>query len=98
MTLLIMIFAAIVSTLIWYMNERARRNNISLLCLTYWGASLMWLVDAAAEYLEQGPEFFTPVVSDMINDSFLGFSAVALGLVIWLVSVLLKDREHVFKK
>lgn len=98
MTLLIMSFAAIVSTLIWYLNERARRNNISLLCFTYWGAALMWLVDAVAEYLEQGAKFFTPAVSDMVNDSFLGFSAVALGLVIWLVSVLFKDREQVFKK
>ena len=29
----------------------------------------------------------------MLNDTFLGFSAVALGLVIWLATVLWKDPK-----
>jgi hypothetical protein len=57
----------------------------------YWGASLMWLVDAVVEYIEVGAEFFTPATEDMINDAFLGVSVVALGMFIWLVILLIKD-------
>lgn len=91
MTLLITCFAAIVTTVIWYTNEKARQLKIGTLCLMYWGASLMWLVDAVAEYLELRAEFFTPAAADMLNDSYLGLSVVALGLVIWLAIVLIKD-------
>lgn len=71
MTLLITCFAAIVATVIWYTNEKARQLKIGTLCLMYWGASLMWLVDAVAEYLELRAEFFTPAAEDMLNDSYL---------------------------
>lgn len=91
MTLLITCFAAIVTTVIWYTNEKARQLKIGTLCLMYWGASLMWLVDAVAEYLELRAEFFTPAAADMLNDSYLGLSVVALGLVIWLAIVLIQD-------
>ena len=59
--------------------------------LMYWGASLMWLVDAVVEYIELGAEFFQPEAADMLNDSFLGISVVALGMFIWLVILLIKD-------
>lgn len=90
MTLLITVFAAVITTIIWYKNAE---NNMKLgtLCLMYWGASLMWLVDAVAEYIELGADYFTPAAADMLNDSYLGLSVVALGLVIWLAVLLIKD-------
>ena len=90
MTLLITIFAAIISTVVWYIRPKSNMK-LGSLCLMYWGASLMWLVDAVAEYIELGAEFFTTAASDMLNDSYLGFSVVALGLVIWLAMLLIKD-------
>ena len=81
MTLLITFFAAIITTIIWY-NSKVDRKLGSLM-LMYWGASLMWLVDAIAEYAELGAEYFTPAFADMVNDAFLGVSAVTLGLIIW---------------
>ena len=97
MTLLITIFAAVIVTVIWYI--RADRNNLKLgtLCLTYWGASLMWLVDAVTEYLKIGAEFFNPSITDMLNDSFLGFSVTALGLVIWIINLLISDQKNILK-
>lgn len=91
MTLLITIFAAIAATVVWY----CRPNGMQLgtLCLMFWGASLMWLVDAVAEYIELGAAFFTPSAADMLNDSYLGLSVVALGLVIWLAVLLIKDPK-----
>lgn len=99
MTLLISIFAAIIATIIWY-NKKAEGNSLQLgtLSLMYWGASIMWFVDAIFEYAEQGAEYFTPETADMINDSFLGFSVVALGLIIWIAILLVKDPKGVFKK
>ena len=98
MTLLITIFAAVISTAVWYMNGRARKMKVGTLCCIYWGAALMWLVDAAVEYMEMGADYFVPDIPTMINDSFLGLSVTALGLVIWLVTVMIKDPDGVVKK
>ncbi|MCQ2417924.1 MAG: hypothetical protein MJ071_08980 [Oscillospiraceae bacterium] len=91
MTLLISISAAVISTLVWYCNARARNLKIGTLVLMYWGASLMWLVDACAEYIEIGSAYFTPAAADMLNDAFLGFTVVVLGMVIWIASLLIRD-------
>lgn len=90
MTLLIMFFAAIISTVVWYISEDGHMQ-VGRLSLMYWGASLMWLVDAVVEYIEMGADYFTPSAAEMLNDAFLGISAVALGMFIWLVSLLVRD-------
>lgn len=91
MTLLLTVFAAIVSTIVWYTNEKSRQMKIGILCYMFWGASLMWLCDAIFEYIELRAAYFTPELEDMINDSYLGLSTVALALVIWIIVVLMKD-------
>lgn len=103
MTLLVTVFAAIISTIVWYKNAPKSEMRVGILALMYWGASLMWLADAIFEYAELGPKYFTPAPADMLNDLFLGLSVVALGLIIWLIIVLIKDprgvlRETLFKK
>lgn len=65
--------------------------QVGRLSLMYWGASLMWLVDAVVEYIKTGADYFTPTAADMLNDAFLGASAVALGMFIWLISLLVRD-------
>ena len=97
MTLLITIFAAIISTVVWYCKAPDDKMMIGVLCYLYWGASLMWFVDACFEYAELKAEFFTPAPSDMLNDAYLGLSVVALGLIIWLVVLLVKDPKGVVK-
>ena len=97
MTLLTTVFAAIICTLIWYKKEEARQLKVGTLVLMYWGASLMWFVDAIFEYAELKAEYFTPAPADMLNDLFLGLSVVALGLVIWIVVLLIKDPRGVIR-
>ena len=97
MTLLTTVFAALISSLIWYKNEEARKLKVGTLALMYWGASLMWLIDAVFEYAELGAESFVPAPLDMLNDLYLGLSVVALGLIIWLVIVLVRDPKGVVK-
>jgi hypothetical protein len=97
MTLLTTVFAAIICSIIWYRKEEARKLKIGSLCLMYWGASLMWLIDAIFEYAELGAESFVPAPLDMLNDLYLGLSVVALGLIIWLVILLVRDPKGVVK-
>ena len=98
MTLLITVFAAIITTIIWYNNENRKELRLGTLSLMYWGASIMWFVDAIFEYAELKAEYFTPAPVDMLNDLFLGLSVVALGMVIWLVILLIKDPKGVVRK
>ena len=96
MTLLITVFAAVIATVKWY-TRKDDSMKLGILCWMYWGASIMWLVDAIFEYAELHEAYFQPVLEDMINDSFLGLSVIALGLVIWLVRLLITDPRGVIK-
>ena len=97
MTLLTTVFAAIVCTVIWYRSESRREMKVGVLCLMFWGASLMWFVDAVFEYAELKEKYFTPEPAEMLNDLFLGLSVVALGMIIWLVIMLIRDPKGVVR-
>lgn len=97
MTLLITILAAVICTVIWYNNADDDKMLTKVLCYMYWGASIMWFVDAVFEYIELKAEFFTPNVQDMLNDAYLGLSVVALGLTVWIIILLIKDPKGVVK-
>lgn len=96
MTLLITVFAAVASTVVWYNCKTDIK--IGTLCLIYWGAALMWFVDAFAEYIKQGSACFYPELTDMLNDTFLGLSVAAFGLLIWIVILLINDPAGKIKK
>ncbi len=97
MTLLVTVFAAVISTAVWYKNAPESKMMVSVLCWLYWGASIMWLADAIFEYKEVGAEMFSPAPADLLNDLFLGLSVVALGMIIWIVVLLVKDPKGVIK-
>lgn len=97
MTLLTTVFAAIIVTIIWYKRSDRSEMKLGTLSLMYWGASLMWFIDAIFEYAELKEEYFTPAPVDMLNDFFLGLSVVALGLIIWLVVLFIKDPKGVVR-
>lgn len=97
MTLLVSVFAALISTVVWYKNAPKSEMKVGVLCWLFWGASLMWFVDAIFEYAEVGAEYFAPAPVDMLNDLFLGLSVVALAMIIWLVILLVKDPKGIIK-
>lgn len=97
MTLLITVFAAVICTILWYKKAPNDDMKISILCYMYWGASLMWFVDAIFEYAELHDEFFKPAIGDMVNDIFLGLSVIALGLIAWIIILLIKDPKGAVK-
>ena len=87
---------ALIVTVKWY-TRKDDTMQLGILCFLFWGASLMWLVDAVFEYAELGAEYFIPAPADMLNDAFLGFSVIALALVIWLVRLLITDPKGVIR-
>ena len=93
MTLLITVFAAIICTIVWYQVASREEMKLGVLCLMFWGASIMWFVDAIFEYVELGAEYFNQAPQDMLNDAFLGLAVVALALVIWVVKLLISDPK-----
>lgn len=97
MTLLITVFAAVIATVKWYTREDDSMK-LGILLFMFWGASIMWLVDAVFEFAELKAEYFTPAPADMLNDAFLGLSVVALALVIWVVRLLITDPKGVVRK
>lgn len=107
MTLLVTVFAAVIATAVWYRDAaRAARGDckhpsttmrVGMLVWMFWGASLMWLVDAIAEYVKVGADYFAPDPLEMLNDTFLGLSVIALGGVIWVVALLVRDPAGVLR-
>ena len=97
MTLLTTVFAAIICTIIWYKKAPDSSMQFGTLCLMFWGASIMWFVDAIVEYSEIGAEFFMQEPADMLNDFYLGLSVVALGLIIWLIILIVKDPKGIVR-
>lgn len=97
MTLLITLFAAAAATAAWYARDDDDLG-LGALCFMYWGAALMWMVDAAFEYAELGEKYFTPPLGDMINDTYLGLYVVAIGLVVWIARLLITDPRGTVRR
>lgn len=98
MCLLITIFAALVFSFLWYTHAKNDSLLFKVPTAIFWGASLMWLIDAVFEYIELKEEFFQQPFADLLNDGILGLCVVAIGLVAWLVVLVVKDPKKVLKK
>lgn len=95
--LLITVIAALASTIAWYFLDQRKAYRLGTLCCIYWGASLMWLVDAVFEYVELQAAYFAQAADQIRNDALLGVSVVVIGLIAWLIVLLVKDPKNVFK-
>lgn len=77
MCVLITLSAAVIATVAWYRLRTQSRPRAGRLCLIYWGASLMWLVDGCFRLME-GEAF----LELSLNDTLLGMTVVVLGLAV----------------
>lgn len=98
MTLLLNTIAAIVCTILWYQHITDDRMKIGTLALIYWGASLMWFADAIFEYGELKMAYFTPTLTEMLNDGFLGMAVITLGLIIWIFQLIICKKGYNLEK
>ena len=97
MTLLITVIAAIAASILWYSSEKRDTYKLGTLALIYWGASLMWFMDFVFEYAELKADYFVQSFADILNDSLLGLTVVALGLIVWFIVLLIKDPKGVLR-
>ncbi|HAP94133.1 MAG TPA: hypothetical protein DCM26_05865 [Desulfotomaculum sp.] len=94
MFFIITALAAIVATIIWYVNAPEDKYKLSLLSFIFWGATLMWFVDHVMAYLIEGGEFFEIT----LDATLLGVTVVLFGLLVWMIVLLVSDPKGVFKK
>lgn len=90
MCLMITVFAALVSTVVWYLTTGKMDLHLGKLSLMYWGAALMWMVDGVFAVME-GESF----LDLSAGDALLGLLVVLCGLVAWVVILLVKDPRKV---
>ena len=94
MWLILTAFAAVVSTVIWYVSAQRDKYKLGLLCLSLWGATIMWLVDHVMAFMSEGGEFFE-VSTDA---TMLGISVILVALMIWLLVLLVNDPKGVLRR
>ena len=94
MYLVITAAAAIITTIIWYVNAPKDKYKLSTLCFIYWGATLMWFVDHVMEYLTEVGEF----VEITLDATLLGVTVIICGLLVWLIMQLVSVQKKVFNK
>jgi peptidoglycan biosynthesis protein MviN/MurJ (putative lipid II flippase) len=94
MWLILTALAAITTTVIWYVKAPQDKYKLGVLTLTFWGATLMWLVDHVMASLTEGGEFFE--VS--LDATLLGVSVIILALFVWLIVLLVSDPKGVLPK
>lgn len=80
MCLLITLAAAMAASLVWYFNRRNGGTTLEILCLTYWGAALMWMVDGFFRLAED-----EPFLEITLDDALLGLLVTASGLIAYFV-------------
>ena len=71
MTLLITVIAAIISTVAWYKSDKRKEYSLVALLYMFWGASLMWFVDAIFGFAEEGAAFFAPGEGETLAETVL---------------------------
>ncbi|HHX51604.1 MAG TPA: hypothetical protein GX711_09210 [Clostridia bacterium] len=94
MFFIITALAAIVVTIIWYIQAPEDKYKLSVLGFIFWGATLMWFVDHVMAYLMEGGEFFEMT----LDATLLGVASVLLGLLVWLIVLLVNDPKKAFNK
>ncbi len=93
MWLILTAFAAIITTILWYVKAPEDKYKLGTLSLAFWGATIMWLIDHILAYLTEGGEFF-----ELNQDAtMLGVSVIIFALVIWLFILLISDPKNVIR-
>jgi hypothetical protein len=92
--LVILAFAAVVVTALWYSKAENDVYMLKLLSLILWGATIMVLVDHVMGYLMEGGAFLEITVEATI----LGIIMLIAALVVWEVALLLKDPKGILYK
>lgn len=94
MWLILTALAAIVTTILWYVNATEDKYKMGLLSLFFWGATIMWFVDHVMAYVSEGGTFF----EINLDATLLGVSVIILAVIVWLLVLLISDPKGVLKR
>ncbi|KAA0006474.1 MAG: hypothetical protein FE045_03030 [Thermoplasmata archaeon] len=92
MWLIIISFAAAITTAIWYVFDNGK-YKLSLLSLILWGSAIMIFVDHAMGYIEEGGEF----IETTLNATLLGIVLLIVAIMIWELVLLWSDPKKKLK-
>ena len=94
MWLILTAFAAVITTVIWYITAPEDKYKLGLLSLFFWGATVMWFVDHLMAYVTEGGGFF----EINMDAALLGVSVIFVALLVWLIVLLVSDPKGVLKR
>ncbi|MEM3956424.1 MAG: hypothetical protein QW424_06745 [Candidatus Bathyarchaeia archaeon] len=94
MWLIILALAAAIITPIWYSRAEDDKYMLRVLCLILWGATIMVLVDHIMGFFMEGGDFLELTPEAVA----LGFAMLATALIIWEITLLIKDPRGVIRK
>jgi len=94
MWLVILAFAAAISTVIWYSSAEDDKYMTNMLCLMLWGATIMALIDRVTGYLMEGGAFLELTPEAVA----LGFVMLTAAIILWEITLLIKDPKGVLSK
>jgi hypothetical protein len=94
MWLVILAFSATIATALWYSKAEDDKYMLKFLSLILWGASIMVFVDHVMGYITEGGEFLEMTTEATV----LGIVLLITALIVWEISLLLKDPKGVLYK
>jgi hypothetical protein len=93
MYFIITALAAILTTIVWR-SISEDKFQLSILCLIYWGATLMWFVDHVVAYLTEGGAF----LEISMDATLLGIAVVVCGFFVWILIAVVKNLKEAPRK
>jgi len=93
MYFIITALAAILATIVWR-SISEDKFQLSILCLIYWGATLMWFVDHVVAYLTEGGAF----LEISMDATLLGITVVVCGFFVWILIAVVKNLKEAPRK
>lgn len=93
MYFIITALAAILTTIVWR-SISEDKFQLSILCLIYWGATLMWFVDHVVAYLTEGGAF----LEISMDATLLGVTVVVCGFFVWILIAVVKNLKEAPRK
>ncbi|MEL9940577.1 MAG: hypothetical protein QW348_05895 [Ignisphaera sp.] len=94
MWLLILAYAAAISTMLWYSKAENDVYGYKYLAAILWGATIMVFIDHLYSYFSEGGEF----MEISVDAAVLGFSMLLIAILIWILIVFIKDPRKVLHK
>jgi len=94
MWLILLAFAATITTAIWYSKAENDVYMLNILAQIFWGATIMAFINHLMGYLMEGGEF----IEITLEATVLGLTLILIGLIVWEVILIIRDPKGIIYK